>query len=234
MKKVYLIALIVALFVGGATYLFAQGLVEKSHIQDAPTQDVVVALADVPAGTMITAEMVESTFSTSQILLEDVVPEAITDVGLIVGQVAAQDLYQGEQISMRRMAAAGSDETGLSYSLKEGEVAYSIKASADKGVDGYIKPGDTIDIVVVNETAEGKIIGANIEFQDLKVIKVATYQEVSTAKQDTTTDGEVKTYTSVTVKTTEDVAAKLYAMEATSMDRFKLVLNSRVDAEKVD
>lgn len=234
MKKVYLIALIVALFVGGATYLFVQGLVESSHIQDAPTQDVVVAIADVPAGTMITAEMVESTFATKKVLLEDVVPEAITDVGLIVGQVASQDLYVGEQISMRRVAAAGSDETGLSYSLKEGEVAYSIKANADRGVDGYIKPGDTIDIVVAYEDEDGKITGGGIEFQDLKVIKVATYQEVSTAKQDATTDGEVKTYTSVTVKTTEDVAVRLYAMEAEAMDGFKLILNSRVDAEKVD
>lgn len=236
MKRVYLVALIVALMVGGATFFFAKGLMEKTSIENAPTTKVIVAIADVPGGTTITADMEGTVFIEKQVLAQDAIPDAVMNLGDIMGQIVAQDLYAGEQVSFKRFSQRGSDETALSFSLLEGEVAYSIAAEADRGVDGYIKPGDTIDILVaegVEQDGKEEITNATILFKDLKVLKVATYADTIDAKADAATEGEVKQYTSVTIKTTEEQAMELYLMERKVEDGFKFILNSRVEAEKV-
>ena len=57
MKKVYLIAVVFALVAGFATYMFAQGINEKTTIKDADTKKVYVALQDIPKDTEITEDM---------------------------------------------------------------------------------------------------------------------------------------------------------------------------------
>lgn len=231
MKKVYLIAVIVALIAGSATYLFASSLMKNSSIEDAPTQEVLFAVADIPEGTQILAEDIETMFVQKKVVEQDLTPNAVTSAEAVVGQVVAQKIYEGEQLSMNRFIESGGDNAALSYTLSEGECAYSIKAEADKGVDGYIKPGDTVDIIACYpEDEKSKTV---MEFTNLKVLKVATYQDVKTAQSEMV-DGEVVTYVSITVKTNDAQAVQLFNMENTTSGDFKVVLNSRIDAEKAE
>lgn len=236
MKRVYLIAVIVALIAGGATYLFASSLIQRSSIEDAPTQTVLVAIEDVPAGTQILPEDIELMFVEKKVLVQDVTPNAVTNSEEIINQVAAQTIYAGEQLSMNRFITSGSDNADLSYALAEGEVAYSIKAEAEKGVDGYVKPGDTVDVVAYYMTTDkdGQKTGSKttMEFSDLKVLKVATYEDTKSAQSEGE-GGEVVKYVSLTVKTTDEQAIELYNMENEAMG-FKMILNAKVDAEKID
>lgn len=238
MKRVYLVAVMVALGAGVITFLFARSLVENSRVENVDKTQVVVATVDIPEGTMITNELIQSSFTTDIVINDDLVGAPndviITSTEQLIGKIVAQDIYANEQINVKKIVEKGSDDAALSYSLKEGEVAYSITANSVQGVDGYITPGDTVDIVAALEDEEGKVIGGAIVFSDLKVLKVATYQEVDNAKQDGVGDGQVKTYASVTVKTNSEQAAQLYAMEAEAGSGFKLVLNSRADADKVE
>lgn len=238
MKRVYLIAVIVALLAGCATYLFAQSLIENSSIQDAPTEQVLVALTDIPSGTTITAEQVEQQFYVKTVLAEDLTPNAVKNFESVVGFVLTQDVFAGEQLNSNVFVNRENGQAGLSFSLEEGEVAYSISADAVKGVDGYIKPGDTIDIVAFYTSKapdeEGGTAAGTTEvvFKDLEVLRVATYQETEDAKGEVG-NGEVKTYVSVTVKTNDEQAQEIYDMEMVTGGNFKIILNSRIDAEKI-
>ena len=57
MKRIYLIALISALVAGIATYMFAQSVISNNDPNKDKTE-IVYAIADVPAGTQVTANNV--------------------------------------------------------------------------------------------------------------------------------------------------------------------------------
>lgn len=232
MKKVYLIAAIVALLAGCATYIFAQNLIENSSVSDAPTSQVLVALVDIPEGTSITAETVDQLFTVKSVLTADLTTNAVANKDEVIGRIATQDIFMGEQLNSMVFVNKDNGDAGLSFTLEEDEVAYSISASAVQGVDGYIKPGDTIDIVAYYAEDEEKKedAKATLKFEDIYVLKVATYQDTEAAKGEVG-DGEVKTYVSLTVKTTEEEAVELYDMEQRAGGSFKFILNARVEAE---
>lgn len=227
MKRVYLIALIVALIAGSATYFFASTIMKNSSIEDAPTEVVLVANSDIVAGTAVTADQVDALFTEKKVLVQDLTPNAVKSKEEILGQVVMQTIYAQEQVSMNRFMAGDSEEVGLSYTLQEGEVAYSIVAESQKGVDGYIKEGDTIDIIAYYES---KTV---LEFENLKVLKVST-REATNAAQSQTEGGEVMSYTSVTIKTDVNQAMEIWNMENRTGNNFKFVLHSRVDAESIE
>lgn len=221
MKRVYLIAIAVALLAGCATFLFASNLEQKSSIENAPTQQVMVATQDIKAGAEIKAEDVDTYFTTKAVLKQDLTPNAIINKADLVGLITTRAIYAGEQVSKNAFLAEGQDGAGLSYQLKEGEVAYSIKAEEVIGVDGYVRPGDTVDIIVNN----GDDDGSQIEFKGLEVLKIATYQEDEAAKNDGSND--VKTYVSVTLRTTPVDAVKIHTMESKANVKYKMILNAR-------
>ena len=66
MKRIYLIALISALVAGIATYMFAQSVISNNDPNKDKTE-IVYAIADVPAGTQVTANNVNNFFSTRMI-----------------------------------------------------------------------------------------------------------------------------------------------------------------------
>lgn len=244
MKKVYLMAVIAALIAGIAAYSFTKSIQERTSIENAPTKEVLVVAADITSGSTITVEMAETSFTKKVVLQEDAIPDAITDLEEIIGRVATQALFAGEQVNGKAFMQEGGDDANLSFNLAEGEAAYSIQAEAEKGVDGYIVPGDTINIIahyenenrIENPVDKGKDekdegLITVLQFEDVEVLKVATYQEVVAAKGEAG-DGEVKTYVSLTLRTTKEQAVELFHMEQSSKE-YKIVLNSHIDTENL-
>jgi Flp pilus assembly protein CpaB len=222
MKRVYLIALIVALMAGSATFAFAKQLIDSSKIEGRATEKVLVALVDIPAGSTINKADAEEMFTTADIVVDFVTPGHISDIEQIDGSVVKAPILANEQLSKTKFMAQNSDEAGLSYNLKSGEVAYSIVASGVQGVDGYIQEGDSIDILLPD---------GNVAFEDLEVLKVATNQESTDAR-----DGEktVTKYTSFTLRISRDLAPDIYKMENDSNGEFKFVLHAKIDSQTQD
>jgi pilus assembly protein CpaB len=108
----------------------------------------VVAKADIPARTKITAAMVEVRL-VSQDARSDL---GYTDATQVVGQVTRFPISANEQVlSNKVVSLAGTLATSksLSYVIPQGKRAMSFNASAVQQAGGLILPGDYIDIVAL-------------------------------------------------------------------------------------
>lgn len=224
MKKVYLIALIIAIIAGFATYMFASEIEEKTTIKDAETVNVYVALKDIDANVTITEEMFAEDagyFQLKNIIATDETPNAAKSTDELVNMVTVDKLYAGEQINTKRLQPLEGEDVALSLKLSEGKVAYSFSAASVTSVDGYICEGDTVDVLVSKEVSED-YFESEVSYSNLKILRVST----KTANQTASTSGTaITSYDTLTVEVTPEQAVQLYDIEA-NYD-FKLILNPR-------
>lgn len=230
MKKVYLIAVIVAIIAGVATYMFATEIDSKTKFKDAEMVTVLVPTADIDKNVEITADMFEG--DNPQIVTKEILAADSTDnyvkaqTDLIddannVHMVTVDKLYANEPINKNRLEDKNGDDVALSLKLPKGMVAYSFDAASVKSVDGYISEGDTVD-VLVNKTDDAGNVKTEIAYKDLKILRVSTNADNSTASQSGT---KITTYSTLTVEVTKKQALKLYEIE--NKYDYKLVLNPR-------
>ncbi|MBR3148927.1 MAG: Flp pilus assembly protein CpaB [Eubacterium sp.] len=222
MKKVYLIAVVFALLAMFATFMFANQLDKKTTIKD--TEIVYAAAVDIADNTAITEEMIaeDAGFFKQVNVIKDMTNETmVTDLTTIVGKVVKTEILADELININRLADADSDEVGLSQKLAPGHVAYSFSAGSVNGVDGYIRVGDSVDVIVYEKNGEGKTV-TSVAYKDLKILRVSNASADASASESGST---IRDYGTLTVEVTEEQALQLYQIE--SDYTFKLVLNPR-------
>jgi pilus assembly protein CpaB len=171
MKKVYIIAVFVALLAGVATYFFASQIEQKTTIKDEPTKDVVVAIEAIPENTVITAEMLRVVQYPTRFINSD----AAGSLQEVVGRLARQPIMKDEQVLKSKIVTIGTDQadTALSYQLRPGEYAYTIAADTVQGVAGFISKNDLVD-VVYTENVEGEN-ATTILLSDIRVLRLSNY-----------------------------------------------------------
>ena len=212
MKRIYLIALISALVAGIATYMFAQSVISNNDPNKDKTE-IVYAIADVPAGTQVTANNVNNFFSTRMIDNGAIVDGAVRSLDEVIGNTSSGYIYAGEQVSIKRFGTEQESNAGLSYNLADGMVAYSMTADGVTGVDGYILPGDTVNVLAM-KTGDGKATVDTV-LSDVKVLKIST-------------NDVIVTYSSITFELSYDDANILYEVENSGeYSGYKLILNKR-------
>jgi Flp pilus assembly protein CpaB len=224
MKKVYLIAVIVAIIAGFATYMFANEIDKKTTIKDADTVSVVVPLQDIDANTKIEDSMFEEDagyFTTKTVIADDMAPDAITSTDQLKDMITVDPLYAGEQINANRIESIDGSDVALSFKLDDGMVAYSFSAGSAKSVDGYISEGDTVDVIVTKLNDDGEY-ESEIAYEGLKILRLSTNTANSSASSSGTTITE---YSTLTVEVTKDQAMQLYDIE--NNYNYKLILNGR-------
>ena len=165
MKKVYLIAVIVAIIAGVATYMFATEINSKTKFKDAEMVTVLVPAADIEKNVEITADMFEGDnpqIVTKEILAADATDNYVkaqtelVDDANDVHMITVDKLYANEPINKNRLEDKNGDDVALSLKLPKGKVAYSFDAASVKSVDGYISEGDTVDVLVSKTDEQGK------------------------------------------------------------------------------
>ena len=219
MKRIYLIALISALVAGIATYMFAQSVISNND-PNKDKSEVVYAITDVLAGTQVTAGNVNTYFSTRMIDNAAIVDGAVRSLDEVVGNTSSGYIYAGEQVSIKRFGTEQEANAGLSYNLPDGMVAYSMSAEGVTGVDGYILPGDTVNILAM-KTGDCKATVYTV-LSDVKVLKI------STNDVNVDTSNAIVTYSSITVELSYEDADILYGVENSGeYSGYKLILNKR-------
>ena len=217
MKKVYLIAVIVAIIAGVATYMFATEINSKTKFKDAEMVTVLVPAADIEKNVEITADMFEGDnpqIVTKEILAADATDNYVkaqtelVDDAKDVHMITVDKLYANEPINKNRLEDKNGDDVALSLKLPKGMVAYSFDAGSVKSVDG--KTDD-----------QGKV-KTEIAYKGLKILRVSTNADNSTASQSGT---KITTYNTLTVEVTKKQSLKLYEIE--SKYDYKLILNPR-------
>ena len=225
MKKVYLIAVIVALIAGFATFLFANEISERSSFTDAKRTTVVTAIADVPQNVTITAENFATYFAEQDYIDSYVLSGAVTSATDALNSVTRYAIFRGEQLTQNKLITSDSEDATLSLTIPEGYVAYPIAASGTNAADGYIAVGDKVDIYVYQGMT------TTIPMSNLEVFKVSNNTANKTAEAN---NSEITDYSTLTFIVTEAQAQQLFEIE-NGGSRYKLVLKPRIaGASSVD
>ena len=123
----------------------------KRHVQQTEsTVKVWVATRDIPAGTP-GAELVKHRWiGTADVVSRTVVPGAISNPEQVASQLTRQDIYTGEQVSLRRFA--NQAELGVRSQLHGTLRALSLPGTSDQLHGGILKEGDHVDLIANFDT----------------------------------------------------------------------------------
>ena len=209
MKKVYVFAIIMALIAAVAVYYFADSMKKANEPQVIETDFVVVAQSDIPANTMITADMV----TLSELPLEAINPNAVKLLDEAVGRLTKYPVLAAEQVLYNKISTQGDDADKMSYTLAEGQRAISITVEDFAGVAGNITPGDFVDVVATVSVELPLKEGEEDEEPDLKAMSMLIAENMlvlSTGMKQQEAADSVSTYSIVTLSGTPDQILALY------------------------
>ena len=181
--------------------------------------NVVVAKVDIPAGTKVVAEQLETIQFPSNAL-----PNGVFETpDKLVGRVAIVQIAAREPVTDYKLAAEGS-AGGLSAVIPEGYRAMTVKVDDVMGISGFIMPGALVDVVVViNPTEQQQNPISKIVLQNIKVL--ANGQNIDRPKN----DREPESVKTVTLQVTPDQAEKLAL--ASTEGKLQLVMRNSTDQD---
>jgi pilus assembly protein CpaB len=217
MKLLFLIAVLLGLIT--SIVVFRQ--LDTRTISKEPEQQmgiVVVTTKDIPRGGIIKPDMVKL----SEIPLDYVHPSSFDTITSTVGAVTSTKLVAGEQILSHHLLNQ-SGLSGLTATLPPGMRALTIGVNEVVGVGGFVKPGDTVDILGTFEDRSGNEAYTKTVLQDVEVLAIEQDMEV---KDDTT----AKVATNVTLSLSLQDAERLTLAEETG--RLRLALRPMLDSTK--
>jgi Flp pilus assembly protein CpaB len=166
-----------ALILALASTLLLRGISGgKSQVTHAPkvkTSPVVVAALPVSAGNILTRDDVKEVDWPAEFLPAEQGFENIDDV---VGRPTRVDLVPGEPVF--RIKLAGVDSLGgLPVMIPRGMRATTVAVSEVKGVAGFLRPGDKVDILATTESeiipGEDPISSTHTVLQNVLVLATA-------------------------------------------------------------
>lgn len=140
LSSILLLAFLVAAI---SSYLVYRVAGKQMHpVLQQQTTKIIVAAKDLPIGTIITADDVTTASWTGS------VPQgALLSQKEVIGRGVVSDLYKGEPIFDKRLAAVGSGG-GLAATIKPGMRAAAVRVDEVVGVAGFVLPGMRVDVLV--------------------------------------------------------------------------------------
>jgi len=185
-----------------------------------PSQSIVVAARDLPAGTIVTREDLETVAWPGA-----AIPEGFsTQMGEVVGHGLIVEVRKSEPLLGWKLAdkEAGG---GLSITIPEGMRAVSVEVDEVVGVAGFVLPGTRVDVLVtVMPGTDRTQITTRIILQNVRALAAdQRYQQ--------DIEGEPQYVTVVTLLVTPPDAEALTL--AATEGRIQLALRNTLDAEEV-
>lgn len=120
---------------------------------DAQPVKVLVATEEIPRGRTAEDLVKEGLIELQEVPRRYVSANAVSSEKAIAGQVLAQPLSKGEQVTTTRFSYP--DKAGLAFSIPEGHVAVAIPADDVKCVAGLIRPGDFVMVTATFDESRG-------------------------------------------------------------------------------
>jgi len=125
----------------------------KRHVrQTESTVTIYVAKRDIPQGTPGSELIKSGWIKTQDAVQRSVVPGAISSPDQIRSLITRQDIYAGEQVSLRRFA--GHAEQGVRSQLRGGLRALSVPGTPDALLSGTLRDGDHVDVIANLKTGD--------------------------------------------------------------------------------
>ena len=219
MKKIYLIAVVIALAAGLATYFFANELKTSKIVTGVDEAVVLIALRDIDENTILTADMFQEVKMPATAVTYGTVSKT-TDV---IGYMAGVKILKGEQLMAGKLVKVGDNkaEGRLSHKLEKGKYAYSVCVDIENAVSYFIKENDKVNIYDV--MSPGKPLLENV-----RVIQISDYP----AKLSQDTGMEITSFTVMTLALSKEEISKMLTVDSPDRTdvRFKAVLVPYVEA----
>lgn len=214
MKKIYLIAVVIALAAGLATYFFANELKTSKIVTGVDEASVLIALEDIDENTILTEDM----FQVIKLPVTAVSYGTVSNSKDIIGYMAAGKILKGEQLMAGKLIPVGSDEAKgrLSYELPDGMYAYTVEIGIQNSLGYFIKEGDRINIY------NSAVPSAKPVLENIPVLKIGDY----TANAQQAAGVEITTYSVMTLGLTQEQISKFLDIEGS----YRIALVSYVEA----
>ncbi|MDE2621866.1 MAG: Flp pilus assembly protein CpaB [Betaproteobacteria bacterium] len=190
--------------------------VEKRSVRS--TFKVVVATANVSAGSRLTPELLKSVDWPA----ENRLAGSFSDIQPLLNRVAVVNLGTGEPILEQKLAPVGS-RAGLSALINQGMRAVAVRVNDVAGVAGFALPGSYVDVMVNIQDDHGKMV-SKIVLQHILVMAAAQDAAVKD-------DIKAKVVNTVTLEVTPQQAEALDL--ARSVGNLSLILRNQVDEKHV-
>jgi pilus assembly protein CpaB len=202
MKPGTLLVLLAALFVGGIAAYFAHEIISNApHSVNSPTSTIVVAAAPLEYGsTLAEGNVIEVSWASSN------VPEGAFNSKadlLKDGQRAVLTSMEKNEPVISSRITGPNQPASLAALVGPGMRAVSITVDEARGVAGFVRTGDRVDVILTRSDSRNESGGsyADVLLQDVKVLAIG---QLSKERQEHPT--VVKT---VTVEVSSEQAQKL-------------------------
>lgn len=125
----------------------------KRHVQQGESETTVyVAKRDIPSGTPGSELLRKGWLSTQKSVQRNVVPGAISDPGQVSDLITREDIYSGEQVTLRRFA--NHAQQGVRAELRGTLRAVTIPGTPEQLLAGTLKDGDRVDVLANLKTGD--------------------------------------------------------------------------------
>lgn len=218
--------IVISVIIGLAAVVLASRWVAQQV--DTSTSQVVVAKTDIDMGARLSPETLAvqnwpaGSVPQGAILAKDR-DALIKDPKTNEARVIRVNILKGEPISESKLAPAGS-QPGLSFAIKPGLRAITVRVNDVVGVAGFALPGNYVDILVNTTDDANKTVGDNKTISKIvleHILLLAVAQETSQG------EGKPKVVNAVTLEVTPDQAEKIDL--ARSVGSLSLVLRNQID-----
>jgi pilus assembly protein CpaB len=199
------IALVLAGIAAFLVIMYTGNVQKQAHSSQQATQ-VLVATADIPAGTTVADAISGGQLQLRKVVQQDVIVGALTDEkSLDSSYVAKDDLYAGQQVTSAMFSP--SNDTRIVTQIKQNYRAIQIGLTADEELGGTLEAGDHVDLVgtytVHPPNGDPDYDVSRIIVRDVQVLKVPE-TDAATGKLASTTD-----HPSVTLAVPDSVVPKI-------------------------
>lgn len=170
-KRFLLLALVLAVATAAIIYLQLDRWQQELRA-DRDRAPVLVAGEDLAARTRLTPDQVE----VREVPATAVHEAALSEPGEAAGQYLTRDYVEGEQILSRHLTDQEQAEE-LTFRIPSGMRALTVPLDRVRGVDGAIRSGDRVDILVTLDTNVLDDVRTIVLLQDIEVLRVGGDQE---------------------------------------------------------
>jgi Flp pilus assembly protein CpaB len=201
------IALVLAVIAAGVVIMYTGKVQQQAH-KSQETVTVLVAAADIPAGTTAQDAISHGQLATKSIVTQDEIPGALQSTDDIDGTyVASGPLFQGQQIVGGMFVPSAT--TGVATRLHDNYRAIEIPLDPNSMLYGTLKAGDHVDVIGVytlhstsggSDTDVSRIIARDVPVMQAPVVDTSSGSKLA---------GGSSEKQSVILQVTDTVAPKI-------------------------
>jgi pilus assembly protein CpaB len=211
-RVLLVVAAIIAALGTLLVFLYVRGADDRANEKYHAVQ-VLKAVKQIEPGETVAAAQTAGKIQMSSIGEGEKLPDALTDLGALNGQLAKTTIYPGEQIIASKFGTTPTATNALS--VPDGKIAVSINLTDTARVAGFVNPGDSVAIFMNSTGGAGLGSFTRLLLPEVQVIAVGTTTVVST----TTTDA-------TGAQTTEQLPRTLFTLGVSQAEAQKIMFAS--------